>query len=161
MDIIPFMPREESHRAELVTDEAGLQAAFEVRKRVFVEEQGVPPDLELDGHDAAADHVVVEVAGKVVATGRLLLEDGEARIGRIAVLPEWRRRGIAGEIITALERQATQRGAIEVMLHAQTHAQGLYDKLGYIVSGNGFVEAGIDHVLMIKRLSQDSKQGRL
>lgn len=146
------MRGQDTYKATPVTTAAALRMALEVRKRVFVEEQGVPPELELDGRDTTANHVVVEIEGKVVATGRLLMDDGEARISRVAVLPEWRRRGIAGEVIAALERQAARRGVSEVALNSQTYAQELYDKLGYVVTGDGFVEAGIDHVPMAKRL---------
>ena len=130
-----------------------LEAAMAVRWPVFVEEQGVPPEEERDSSDLVSVHALAEINGHVVGTGRLVLEGDDAgHIGRIAVLPAWRRRGIAGRIVTALEVEAAQRGIQEVALHAQTYVQELYGKLGYVVSGPGFLEAGIDHVPMVKRL---------
>ena len=135
-----------------VIGERDLAAAFAVRWRVFVEEQHVPPAVERDEWDASAAHVIVESNGTVVATGRLVAHDGTGHIGRIAVLPEWRRRGIAGRVIVALEAEAARRGLREISLHSQFYIQGLYDQHGYRVSGPVFLEAGIDHVPMTKRL---------
>ena len=145
-------PSEQTLSLRHATTESDLAAAMEVRQRVFVEEQHVPPEEEVDSLDAMAAHVVVEANGTVVATGRLTNETGEARIGRIAVLQEWRRHGIAGQIIGALETEARKQGHRQVALHAQTYVQGLYDKHGYVVSGASFIEAGIDHVPMTKQL---------
>ena len=128
-----------------------FERAFEIRWRVFVEEQGVPADVERDEQDAVAIHALAELDGSVVATGRLTFDDG-ARIGRVAVLPEYRRRGIASLVVSALEREAAARGYREVSLHAQTYVQALYGKNGYVVSGPLFVEAGIDHVPMRKAI---------
>ncbi len=141
------------------TTDDDVRAAFAVRQRVFVGEQGVPPELELDQFDASATHMVAEAEGVVVAAGRLVIlpnardEWGEARLGRISVLPEWRRRGIAGLIIGALESEAADLGFTEVSLHSQTYIQALYDKHGYVVCGAAFVDAGIDHVPMTKVLA--------
>ena len=128
-----------------------FQRALEVRWRVFVEEQGVPADLEHDEQDAVAVHALAEMDGAVIATGRLTFDEG-ARIGRVAVLPDYRHRGLASAVVAALEHEASRQGYREVSLHAQTYVQALYDKLGYVVSGPVFVEAGIDHVPMTKAL---------
>jgi predicted GNAT family N-acyltransferase len=134
------------------TGEADFAKALAVRWRVFVEEQGVPPNLEHDDADSTSAHVLAELAGQVVGAGRLVFDATEAHIGRVSVLPDYRHRGIASQIVAALEAEAALRGFTEVALHAQTYVQELYDKNGYTVSGPTFVEAGIDHVLMIKRL---------
>ena len=135
----------------VVGSEADWQGALAVRHAVFVVEQGVPLELERDELDASAVHVVAASSGEVVGTARLTLE-AELRIGRVAVLPPWRRRGIAGMLVSALEAEARRLGAAEVSLHSQSYVRSLYAKLGYAVAGEPFVEAGIDHVLMIKRL---------
>lgn len=132
-------------------DHADFERAFEVRWHVFVEEQGVPADEERDDLDNSAIHALIEIDGDVVATGRLTFDEG-ARIGRLAVLPAYRRRGLASLILHALEHEADMRGFQTVSLHAQTSAQPLYQKHGYAVSGPGFLEAGIDHVPMSKVL---------
>ena len=135
----------------VIGGEADWQGALAVRHAVFVVEQGVPLELERDELDASAVHVVAASGGEVVGTARLTRES-ELRIGRVAVLPSWRRRGVAGMLVSALEAEARRLGASEVSLHSQSYVQSLYAKLGYEVAGEPFVEAGIDHVLMIKRL---------
>ena len=135
----------------VIGGEADWQGALAVRHAVFVVEQGVPLELERDELDASAVHVVAASGGEVVGTARLTRES-ELRIGRVAVLPPWRRRGVAGMLVSALEAEARRLGAGEVSLHSQSYVQSLYAKLGYEVAGEPFVEAGIDHVLMIKRL---------
>lgn len=135
----------------VVSSAAELESALAVRHAVFVVEQGVPLELEHDEADETAVHVVAGDGTSVVGTARLT-RDGEARIGRVAVLPEWRRRGIAGMLLAALEAAAARQGIIEVSLHSQAYIQALYERNGYTVTGPGFVEAGIDHVPMAKRL---------
>jgi predicted GNAT family N-acyltransferase len=132
--------------------EADFALALAVRWRVFVEEQGVPPELEHDAADATSAHVLAEVSSEVVGTGRLVVDADGARIGRVSVLPDFRHRGIGSQIVAALESEAAAQGFAEVTLHAQTYVQELYDKNGYTVSGPTFQEAGIDHVPMTKQL---------
>ncbi|MXW29841.1 MAG: GNAT family N-acetyltransferase [Chloroflexi bacterium] len=130
-----------------------MEGALAVRHEVFIVEQGVPPELERDDADDSAVHVVAGDGTSVVGTARLT-RDGEARIGRVAGLPGWRRRGIAGLLLAALESEARRLGIEELSLHSQTYVQALYERHGYAVTGPGFVEAGIDHVPMAKRLDQ-------
>jgi predicted GNAT family N-acyltransferase len=124
-----------------------------LRTRVFVDEQGVPPEIEQDAADATAVHVVSrDASGRVVATGRLLERDGVAVIGRMAADPAVRGRGHGTAVLAELERQAALRGLPEVELHAQVAARGLYDRAGYTAVGEQFVEVGIVHVTMRRRL---------
>jgi predicted GNAT family N-acyltransferase len=132
--------------------EADFALALAVRWRVFVEEQGVPAELEHDTADATSAHVLAEFASEVVGTGRLVVDTEGARIGRVSVLSGYRHRGIGSQIVAALESEAASQGFTEVTLHAQTYVQELYDKSGYMVSGPTFQEAGIDHVPMTKQL---------
>jgi predicted GNAT family N-acyltransferase len=128
-----------------------------LRTRVFVDEQGVPPEIEQDAADAAAVHVVSrDASGRVVATGRLLERDGVAVIGRMAADPAVRGRGHGTAVLAELERQAALRGLPEVVLHAQVSARGLYDRAGYTAVGEQFVEVGIVHVTMRRRLRPGS-----
>ena len=135
----------------VASDDADMEGAFAVRHEVFIVEQGVPEELERDDADETAVHVVASNGPAVIGTARLT-QDGEARIGRVAVLPAWRRRGIAGLLLGALEGEAQRLGIEEVSLHSQTYVQALYERHGYAVTAPGFVEAGIDHVPMAKRL---------
>ena len=146
-------PAESSLTIRSTTEPRDLEAAMAVRWPVFVEEQGVPADEERDSSDLTSVHVLAEIDGQVIGTGRLVLEgDHAGHIGRIAVLPDYRHRGIATRIIAALEQQASARGFSEITLHSQTYVRELYDKCGYVVSGPQFLEAGIDHLPMTKQL---------
>ena len=125
-----------------------------LRTRVFVYEQGVPPEIEQDDADATAVHALSrDDAGTVVATGRLLLRDGgTATIGRMATDASARGRGHAAAVLAVLHREAGQRGATEVELHAQILARGFYERAGYSAVGAEYDEAGIRHVTMRRAL---------
>ena len=124
-----------------------------LRTRVFVEEQGVPAELEQDAHDAAAVHVVArDAGGRLVATGRLLVRDGRGVIGRMAVDASARGRGHGADVLAELHRQAAALGLTEVELHAQLTARGFYERAGYTAVGGVYEEAGIAHVTMRRPL---------
>ncbi len=124
-----------------------------LRTRVFVEEQGVPPEIEQDDADATAVHVLArDPAGRLVATGRLLPRGSRAAIGRMAADPTVRGQGYGAAVLDELHRQAATRGAVEVELHAQVTARGFYERAGYTAVGEEYLEAGIAHVTMIRRL---------
>lgn len=127
----------------------GLRAAA-IRHQVFVVEQDVPVDLELDEHDAAAVHALAFDGEEAVGTGRLL---SDAHIGRMAVLDAYRGRGVGGMLLTALVDQARRRNDEFVLLAAQCHAQGFYLAHGFEPEGEVFMDAGIPHVLMRKKLN--------
>ena len=126
---------------------AALQhRARPVRFQVFVQEQRVPVKLELDDFDAVSAHALaLDASGKAIGTGRLL-PDGH--IGRMAVLPEWRRSGVGAAIMRALLNEARRRGLASVELSAQCHARRFYERLGFRVVGDVFMEAGIEHIAM-------------
>jgi predicted GNAT family N-acyltransferase len=120
-----------------------------LRTRVFVDEQGVPPDIERDDADATAVHAVSrDDAGRVVATGRLLERDGTAVIGRMAADAAARGQGHGAAVLAVLHREAVRRGFREVELHAQVSARGFYERAGYTAVGEEYDEAGIAHVTM-------------
>jgi predicted GNAT family N-acyltransferase len=120
--------------------------ARRIRELVFVREQGVPLALEMDEQDARCDHALAYAAdGRAVGTGRLL-PDGH--IGRMAVLKEWRGKGVGALLLQALIEQARQRRHARVRLNAQAYAAGFYRRYGFEVSGPEFMEAGISHVPM-------------
>jgi predicted GNAT family N-acyltransferase len=137
-----------------VATPADWPEVVELRTRVFVGEQGVPPEIEQDAADATAVHVVSRnVAGRVVATGRLLLRDDRtASIGRMAADASVRGRGHGAAVLAELHRQAILRGVTEVELHAQVTARGFYERAGYAAVGEEYEEAGIRHVTMRRRL---------
>jgi predicted GNAT family N-acyltransferase len=128
-----------------------------LRTRVFVEEQGVPPEIEHDAADETAVHVLSrgltgETAGRVVATGRLLVHGATAGIGRMAADASVRGRGHGAAVLEELHRQAVLRGVTEIELHAQVTARGFYERAGYTPVGDEYEEAGITHVTMRRRL---------
>lgn len=131
-------------------DELRAQAA-PIRFAVFVEEQRVPADLEIDDHDPLCLHAIAcDAQGRPVATGRLL-PDGH--IGRMAVDAGWRKHGVGGQVLEALVAEAASLGMAEVVLNAQVHAQAFYERHGFAAEGEVFMEAGIEHRAMRRRLS--------
>jgi len=142
-------------RAEVAGPE-DRPAIAALRTRVFVEEQGVPPEIEQDDADATAVHVVSrDDAGRVVATGRLLSRSdggGTAVIGRMAADPAVRGRGHGAAVLAELHREAVRRGLRAVELHAQVAARGFYERAGYTAVGEEYEEAGIRHVTMRRTL---------
>lgn len=126
-----------------------------IRYQVFVEEQQVPPDLELDDWDAVSTHALAWQETTPVGTGRLL-PDGH--IGRVAVLPALRGRGVGKAIMACLIQAAQAGGYARVELSAQCHAQPFYTKLGFQPEGSVYSEAGIDHIKMSLSLSQPLEQ---
>lgn len=123
-----------------------------VRGIVFIEEQGVDWAGEIDAFQDEAVHVLGEVDGEPVASGRLrLLPDGWAKLERIAVRPRWRGRGLARGMVRFLLDEAARRGAVRLKLHAQVYLEGFYAGFGFVREGDVFDECGIAHLLMTRR----------
>ncbi|GMU44175.1 MAG: GNAT family N-acetyltransferase [Xanthomonadales bacterium PRO6] len=121
-----------------------------VRTEVFVEEQQVPEREEWDEDDAHADHALARTpAGEAIGTGRLT---ADGRIGRVAVLRDWRGKGVGEAILRHLIERARARGMRRLKLHAQTHALAFYAKAGFHAVGAEFVECGIPHRTMVLEL---------
>ena len=138
---------------KLVEEEAELEAAIALRFRVFVAEQSIPPEEELDEADATAIHAIAIVDEKVVGTGRLLcLEDAQSQIGRMAVDASCRRKGVGSRILEFLEESARARGMRDCVLHAQEYVKSFYSAHGYREDGPPYLEVNIPHVVMRKEL---------
>jgi predicted GNAT family N-acyltransferase len=127
---------------ELLSWEKARALATPIRFTVFVEEQGVPLEIELDEMDEKCIHALAFENEKAVGTGRLL-PDGH--IGRMAVLKDWRGRGIGGLILKRLMDKARERGDREVVLSAQVHAAAFYRAHGFVEEGAEYLDAGIPH----------------
>ena len=128
--------------------------ASKVRTAVFVQEQGIPLEMEWDAHDSSALHVVASNSlGQAVATARLVRHANTVgKIGRMAVHHALRGSHVGREILQTLMNAARQRGDTEVILHAQRSAEGFYLRQGFSVRGAPFQEAGIAHIEMTQRL---------
>ena len=137
-------------RIELLSWEKARADASPIRFEVFVHEQRVPAEIELDAMDAQCVHAVAYENGKPVATGRLL-PDGH--IGRMAVLKDWRGRGVGSAILGALMDAARRRGDTRIELSAQVHAVPFYLAHGFKPVGEVYEEAGIPHQSMAKALA--------
>jgi len=127
-----------------------IAEALPIRTAVFVQEQGVPEELELDEFDVDADHALVYIGPLCVGTARLVgLAGKKAQIGRMAVLDGYRRSGIGSELLTTLLELGGSRGIKEFELHAQVTAMPFYERLGFSPFGEIYEEAGIAHRNMI------------
>jgi predicted GNAT family N-acyltransferase len=137
----------------LAESEKDRELCLSLRRTVFVEEQGVPPSMEVDEHDRSdAVHALATWNGVPAGTGRVVLDGkGAARIGRMAVVDDVRGRGIGRALLAVLEERARARGAAKLVLWAQVSARPFYEKAGYrVVSEKPFDDAGIPHVAMEK-----------
>jgi len=129
-------------RVEWTDDAAALK---HIRQRVFVEEQHVPAELEWDELDAVSAHFLARVDSMPAATARLT---PPGQIGRMAVLPPFRRRGLASSLLLAVLAEARRRGLARVYLHAQVPVVGFYRRHGFAEEGGIFLDAGIEHQAM-------------
>ncbi|CAD5377572.1 GNAT family acetyltransferase YjcF [Pseudomonas sp. OF001] len=118
-----------------------------IREAVFVVEQEVPPELEWDAEDVDAVHFLAFEGDFAVGTARLL-PDGQ--IGRVSVIKDWRGLHIGEMLMQAAIAEAERRGLRRQMLTAQAHAVRFYERLGFRVASEEFLEAGIPHVDMVR-----------
>ena len=141
-------------RLAIVTTPAQMNDALSVRRTVFIDEQGVSEEEEIDEYDGdpaqttGVVHVVAYWQGVAVATGRLMVGaplDDYPHIGRVAVLREYRGQGLGKAVMLALHNEASTRGYAGVALGAQLPAIPFYNRLGYAVSGEVYLDAGIEH----------------
>lgn len=127
--------------------------AYHVRKTVFVEEQNVPMEMEIDEHEDEAIHFICYYDDEVVGASRLRFLEHYGKLERICVLKRYRNKALGKEIIAKMEKEIVKHGYYVARLNAQTYAQNFYKKLGYeVISDEEFIDAGIPHVAMEKRL---------
>jgi predicted GNAT family N-acyltransferase len=152
---------EDALEVRAARDEGEIEAAKQLRLRVFSGEQGVSPEGEVDGLDAEATHIVAVRRGEVVATCRLRFPQGRCKLERMVVEQNLRRTGIGSALLEEAEREALRQGAVEVVLHAQRQVEDFYAACGYAAEGETFLEEGIPHVQMRRPLvSVDRRSGR-
>jgi predicted GNAT family N-acyltransferase len=134
-------------------DAGEVRAALALRHEVFVVEQRVPIEEEIDRHDDTALHLVAVDDDRVVATCRLVEEGDTVKLGRMAVAAAARRRRLASALGAGSAPRARALGAARIALAAQAGALPLYEQAGYIAYGERFLDAGIEHLMMEKRLA--------
>lgn len=134
-------------------DQGPLDACHAIRRAVFIQGQGVPPEIEVDGRDPQARHVLMWMEDRPVATARARdMGQGTLKVERVAVLDDARGHGLGWQVMQAMERDARGRGFLRIVLGAQVSVIGFYERLGYRCEGPEFMEAGIAHRMMARAL---------
>jgi len=131
-----------------------MEDAYFIRKKVFIEEQNVPREIEIDEYEDVSTHFVVYDGTMPIATARFrpYHDQDTAKFERFAVLKEYRGQGVGRIIMGTVEREAAKNGFTIFLLNAQRHAEGFYDQFGYQTISEPFDEAGIEHVTMEKKI---------
>ena len=138
------------------TSAEDIAACLQIRRVVFIQEQGVPEKEELDDLDPVCRHFIAtpgkgSPAREAIGTARILfLDDGSAKAQRVAVLREHRKGGVGAALMFALEGEAARAGRSTLILSSQISAVPFYERIGYEAYGEIFVDAGIDHRMMKK-----------
>jgi len=140
-------------KIKIVTTDQEQKEAYRIRKTVFVDEQNVPMDLEIDEHEETSIHFIAySDKNEVVGASRLRFVDEYGKLERICVLKPFRGKSFGKKIIVQMEQEIVNNGYKKAKLHAQTHAKEFYERLGYEVMSDEFMDAGIPHVAMTKEL---------
>ena len=136
------------------------ETCIEIRRKVFIDGQSVPVEIEFDGLDRESEHFLAfddnaddEMVSVALGTARMRVVDGVAKAERVAVLEKARGSGIGRALMEAIEFHAQEKGLESIRLNAQLQAADFYQKLGYVAQGEVFIEAGIDHRTMTKHLA--------
>ncbi|GAB3069262.1 GNAT family N-acetyltransferase [Virgibacillus ainsalahensis] len=137
---------------KLVETNEEKEQAFNIRMQVFVEEQKVPADEELDEQDATAIHFIGYQDGEPVAASRLRFVGDYGKLERICVLKKERGKSYGSDLIQTMENEIRKHGYQKAKLNGQIHAEKFYQNLGYETVSGEFMDAGIPHVAMIKQL---------
>lgn len=127
-----------------------IETAFAIRDRVFIEEQGVAPEIEYDQYDQNAIHIIGSLEDIPIAAARIRLVANKALIQRVAILKPYRNQGYGKKLMFAIEKISQQNKVNYFYLNAQAHAIPFYQKIGYKICSQPFFEAGIKHVTMMK-----------
>lgn len=128
------------------------EAVISIRKKVFVQEQNVPVNMEFDSYDIKSKHIIVLFNDKPIGCARLRFYDNKIRLERIALLKKYRNKGFGKELLEYLIEYAKKKKIKHVAIHAQSYLKNYYKRFGFKVSGKPFKEAGIPHVMMFLEL---------
>ncbi|MCA1056704.1 GNAT family N-acetyltransferase [Rossellomorea aquimaris] len=141
-------------KVEVAVSESQVSDVFEIRKNVFVHEQNVPLEEEIDRFEDESTHFVLYDGDSPKGAGRFRLVNGTGKIERICVLRDMRGKGAGREIMKAIEQYAKTQSISTLKLNAQTYAIPFYEGLGYVVVSEEFMDAGIPHKTMVKTIPQ-------
>ncbi len=133
-----------------IADKKDMKDVFALREEVFIKEQNVPAEIELDCEDENATHIIARDGDTTIGCARIIFSEHEAHIGRFAVKKAWRGKGIGANVFRFITEYCESRGCTRIWFNAQLHAVGFYEKLGYKKKGKIFIEAGIEHIEMEK-----------
>ncbi|PLS02900.1 GNAT family N-acetyltransferase [Neobacillus cucumis] len=144
-------------KVKVVENQKELEDAFSIRKIVFVKEQNVPIEEEIDQYEDEAVHFVMYgETHNPIAAGRFREVDGYGKVERICVAAEARKTGAGKKMMNAIENYAREKGLHKLKLNAQTHAIPFYARLGYEVVSEEFLDAGIPHKTMVKQIPKEA-----
>ncbi len=139
-------------KVEIVTDDSQLKDAFSIRSKVFIEEQNVPEEEEIDQYESESVHFVIYDGDAAIGAGRIRFVEDYAKVERVCVLKEYRGTGAGKVLMENMEEQVLKRNVNKFVLYSQTHAEKFYKKLGYETYSDIFMDAGIPHVAMKKQI---------
>jgi predicted GNAT family N-acyltransferase len=143
-----------------VSCEKELEQALRIRIHVFVREQGVPAEIELDDDDKRARHLLASIGKRPAGTARIVMRGGKAKIGRMAVLKSHRRKNVGKKLLTRAIMTAKKQDARKIYLHAQLAVIGFYESAGFRCVGPVFDEAGIAHRKMVLKQGPGRGKGK-
>lgn len=138
----------------LASGDSLVEGAFELREKIFSNEQGVPKHLEFDGKDGESVHLVATIEDRVVGTLRIERSGSCMRIGRVAVQREFRGQGVGSRLVLRAIEEIWKKGDWDIILHAQLQTIGFYRRLGFVEEGEIDVDAGIQHIWMRRHLDR-------
>lgn len=142
------------YQVKIVSAKSELEDAFSVRRKVFVEEQGIPASLEVDEFDETASHFVVYEADKPIGAGRIRETDpAVGKVERVCILPDYRGLRLGKLIMQALENHGSELGFQKIILNAQSQTLPFYESIGYVITSPEFMDADIPHRVMEKNLA--------
>lgn len=127
-----------------------FEDAYSVRRQVFILEQNVPEDIEVDGFDSVAEHIVIYDAERPIATGRMFPKGDSVILGRICVLREYRGMDLGRILMERMLEKAEVMGPKEIKLDSQLYAIEFYRRFRFRERGGIFKDAGIDHIEMVR-----------
>ena len=141
----------------LATAESEKKLGQDIRQKVFVQEQGVPPEREIDGHDEGASHYLALLGNAPIGTARSRpLEDGSVKIERVSIIKELRGYGWGHILMEKILRQVLKQGHHKALIHAQVAVAPFYERLNFTAVGSEFIEAGIKHIEMVASIEADT-----